>query len=177
MSSSIPEAVEQVKDGAEQATAAYADPHEHRPLAGYSVLTAAFGTAFAGALVAAHRRGHELPERIETRDIVLMGLATHKLTRLIAKDRVTSFLRAPFTEYQDRAGHGEIEEKARGRGLQLAFGELIICPYCLAQWVAGAFALGTVAAPRLTRLLAAMWTAEALSDAAQLAYHAAEEKA
>lgn len=177
MSSSIPDAIEQAKDKAEQVTAGYADPHRHRPLTGYSVLTAAFGTAFVGSLVAAHQRGHELPERIETRDIVLMGVATHKLTRLIAKDRVTSFLRAPFTEYQDRAGHGELEEKARGRGLRLAFGELIICPYCLGQWVAGGFAVGAVGAPRLTRLLAAMWTAEAISDAAQLAYAAAEKKA
>ena len=110
-------------------------------------------------------------------DIALMGMATHKVTRLLAKDRVTSFLRAPFTEYQDRAGHGELEEKARGRGMQLAAGELLICPYCLAQWVVGAFAVGMVAAPRMTRLLTAMWTAEAISDFAQLAYHAAEEKA
>jgi hypothetical protein len=177
MSASTPEAVEQAMKQAEHATAGYADPHLHRPLAGYTILTAAFGTAFIGSLVAARKRGHELPERIETRDIVLMGLATHKVTRLLAKDRVTSFLRAPFTEYQDRAGHGELEEKARGRGVRLAFGELIICPYCLAQWVTGGFAVGAVAAPRLTRLLAAMWTAEAISDVAQLAYHAAEEKA
>ena len=154
----------------------YAPEHEHRPLAGYVVLSAAFAATFGGALAAAHRHAGELPERVETRDIVLIGLATHKVTRLLAKDRVTSFLRAPFAEYQDRAGHGEVEEKARGRGLRLATGELLICPYCLAQWVAGGFAVGMVAAPRLTRLLAAMWTAEAVSDFAQLAYHAAEER-
>jgi hypothetical protein len=155
----------------------YAPAHQHRPLGGYLVLSAAFGATFGGSLAAAHRHAGELPERVETRDIVLMGVATHKLTRLLAKDRVTSFLRAPFAEYQDRAGHGELEEKARGRGLRLATGELLICPYCLAQWVAGGFAVGMVAAPRLTRLLAAMWTAEAISDFAQLAYHAAEERA
>ena len=155
----------------------YAPEHEHRPLAGYVVLSAAFATSFAGALTAAHRHAGELPERVEISDIVLTGIATHKVTRLLAKDRVTSFLRAPFAEYQDRAGHGEVEEKARGRGLRLATGELLICPYCLAQWVAGGFAVGMVAAPRLTRLLAAMWTAEAISDFTQLAYHAAEERA
>ena len=177
MSPSISDPAEHVAEQAQQLTEGYADPHEHRPLAGYTAISAAFTAAFAGSLVAVRRRGHELPERIETRDIVLMGLATHKLTRLLGKDRVTSFLRAPFTEYQDRAGHGELEERARGRGLRLAVGELLVCPYCLAQWVAGGFAVGTVAAPRLTRLLAAMWTAEAISDAAQLAYHAAEQKA
>ena len=155
----------------------YAPEHEHRPLAAYAVLSAAFATAFGGSLTAAHRHAGALPDRVETRDIVLLGIATHKVTRLLAKDRVTSFLRAPFAEYQDRAGHGELEEKARGRGLRLATGELLICPYCLAQWVVGGFTVGMVAAPRLTRLLAAMWTAEAISDFAQLAYHAAEERA
>lgn len=155
----------------------YAPEHEHRPLAAYAGLSAAFAASFGGALLAAHRSAGTLPERVAVTDIVLMGVATHKVTRLLAKDRVTSFLRAPFAEYQDRAGHGELEEKARGRGLRLATGELLICPYCLAQWVVGGFTVGTVAAPRLTRLLTAMWTAEAISDFAQLAYSAAEERA
>lgn len=150
--------------------------HEHRPLAGYAVLTAAFGTAFAGSLLAARARGKELPGRIGAGDVVLVGVATHKVSRLLAKDRVTSFLRAPFTEYQESSGHGEVEERARGQGLRKAIGELVICPYCLGQWVAGGFAVGLVTAPRLTRLLAAMWTAEAIGDAAQLAYSAAEDK-
>ena len=171
------EKVAEVEHGLADAAEGYAPDHEHRPLAAYAVLSAAFGASFAGSLVAAQRHAGGLPARVETRDIVLMGVATHKVTRLLAKDRVTSFLRAPFAEYQDRAGHGELEEKARGRGLRLATGELIICPYCLAQWVVGGFAVGIVAAPRLTRLLAAMWTAEAISDFAQLAYHAAEERA
>jgi hypothetical protein len=172
--------IEQIPDGAAQAlpdvAGGYAPEHEHRPLTGYLVLSAAFAATFGGSLAGAHRHAGELPERIETRDVVLIGIATHKVTRLLAKDRVTSFLRAPFAQYQDRAGHGEVEEKARGRGLRLATGELLICPYCLAQWVVGGFAVGMVAAPRLTRLLAGMWTAEAISDFAQLAYHAAEER-
>lgn len=64
----------------------------------------------------------------------------------------------------------------RGRGLRYAIGELLVCPYCIAQWVAGASALGYVFAPRLTRLLAAMWTMHAIGDAAQLAYSAAEKR-
>lgn len=159
----------------EQVVEGYAQ-HEHRPLGGYAVLTGSFGAAFAGSLIAARARGHELPERVGAGDVVLMGVATHKLSRLLAKDKVTSFLRAPFTEFQEATGHGELEEKARGRGLRLATGELVVCPYCLAQWVAGGFAVGLVAAPRMTRLLAAMWTAQAIGDAAQLAYSAAEQK-
>lgn len=152
----------------------YAAADDHRPLAGYGVLTGAFGVLFAGALLAAQRSGRELPERIGVQDLVLGGIATHKLSRLITKDKVTSAFRAPFTRFHEKAGHGEVEEAARGRGLRYALGELLVCPYCIAQWVAGAFTLGFAFAPRLTRLLAGMWTVHAIADAAQLAYSAAE---
>jgi hypothetical protein len=151
------------------------DADGHRPLAGYAVLSGGFIAAFTAALVEAQRAG-KLPERLDARDIVLAGVATHKLARLIAKDKVTSFVRAPFTRYQESSGHGEIEEAARGHGLRLATGELLICPYCLAQWIAGAFAIGFVRAPRVTRLLAGMWTIHTIADALQLAYVAAESR-
>jgi hypothetical protein len=154
----------------------YTSPAEvYRPLGGYAILTALFGAAFGASLLEARRSGRTLPS-LGAGDIVLTGLATHKLSRLLTKDKVTSFLRAPFTEYQEGAGHGELEEKARGRGLRLATGELLVCPYCIAQWVAGGFVAGQVFAPRVTRLLTAMWTAQAVADAAQLAYSAAEQR-
>jgi Protein of unknown function (DUF1360) len=155
----------------------YAPPGEHRPLGGYAVLTAAFGAALGGSLLAAEKTGHALPERLSVQDVVLAGVATHKVSRLLAKDKVTSAVRAPFTRFQQKAGHGELDEQARGRGLRYATGELLVCPYCVAQWVAGAFTVGHVFAPRVTRLLAAMWTAHAVADAAQLAYGAAERRA
>lgn len=163
-----------VRDSAAEAFSGYA--HEHRPLRAYGVLTGTFAAAFTGALLAAVRSGRPLPARIGIGDVVLMGVATHKVSRLVAKDRVTSFIRAPFTEYQEASGQGEVEEKARGAGMHLALGELLICPYCLAQWVAAAFGCGLVAAPRLTRLVAGIYTAETVSDFLQLAYHGLEER-
>jgi hypothetical protein len=150
----------------------YAEASEHRPLGGYAVLSATLATGFAAALA-----GSELPERIGAQDVLLAGVATHKLSRLLAKDKVTSFIRAPFTEFQEPAGKGELEEKPRGKGLRLATGELLVCPYCVAQWISAGFAVGYVRAPRLTRLLAGMWTMYAISDGLQLAYLAAEERA
>jgi hypothetical protein len=149
----------------------YAEAAEHRPLAGYAVLSAALAGAFGAALA-----GRELPDRIALRDVVLAGVATHKLSRLLAKDKVTSFLRAPFTEFQEPAGKGELEESPRGTGLRLATGELLVCPYCVAQWISAGFAVGYVRAPRLTRLISAMYTAYAISDALQFAYLAADQK-
>ena len=164
----------EVGDTAAEAFSGYA--HEHRPLRAYGVLTGTFGAAFAAALSGAVGSGRPLPARMGLGDILLMGVATHKLSRLLAKDKVTSFIRAPFTEYQEASGHGEVEEKARGTGMRLALGELLICPYCLAQWVAAALGCGLVAAPRLTRLVAGIYTAETVSDFLQLAYHGLEER-
>lgn len=155
-------------------TAGYS-PHEHRPLASYSVLTAIFGTAFTGGLIAAHRNRGELPASYSALDVVTVGVATHKVSRLITKDKVTAFARAPFTRFQETAGHGELEEEPRGDGLRYAVGELLVCPYCIAQWVVGAFGVGMVAAPRFTRLMAFMYTAQATSDFLQLAYVRGEQ--
>ncbi|MGH2943252.1 MAG: DUF1360 domain-containing protein [Solirubrobacteraceae bacterium] len=154
----------------------YAPPDADRPLAAYSLLTSIFSASFVAALVAAHRAGRELPQDISAKDVILTGVATHKLSRLIARDKVTSFARAPFTRFEQATGHAEVDEAPRGSGLQLAIGELLVCPYCLAQWIAAAFTVGHITAPRLTRLLAAMWTAHAIADAAQLAYSAAERR-
>jgi len=150
---------------------------EHRPLAGYAALTATFLTAVAGAAVLSRATGRGTPERIGAGDVVMMGVATHKLARLISKDRATAFLRAPFTAYQGASGQGEVEEEPRGEGARLALGELLVCPYCLGQWVSAGFAAGLVLAPRQTRLIAATYTAEAIADFLQLAYLAAEKRA
>jgi hypothetical protein len=152
----------------------YAD--EDRPLAAYGVLSTVFASALLASLAALDRSGR-LPERIETRDIVLVGMATHKLSRLITKDKVTSFIRAPFTRFQDASGRGEVEEKARGEGLQRAIGELVSCPYCIGQWIATGFGVGLALAPRSTRLVASIYAAETISDFLQIAYRAAEERA
>jgi hypothetical protein len=153
-------------------TAGYA-PGEQRPIASYAVLTGAFFVALGGALAAARASGREL-DRPSALDLAMHGLATQKVSRLIAKDKVTSFLRAPFTRYQESSGQGELEEAPRGAGVRYAVGELLVCPYCLAQWVAGGIAVGQVFAPRTTRFLSAMWAAQAIADGVQVAYSAGE---
>jgi hypothetical protein len=155
----------------------YSPPGEDRPLGGYLVLASVFQLLVLAAAVAFRRSNKELPERLGAGDLLLVSAATHKLSRLIGKDKVTSFVRAPFTEYQEPGGPGEVEEKARGTGLRKAVGELLICPYCLSLWIATAFAIGLVAAPRPTRLIAFVLTAVGVSDSLQFAYKAAEEKA
>jgi hypothetical protein len=146
-------------------------------LGAHAALTGTFLLAFGGSLMAARRAGKRPPERLGVWDAIAAGMATHKLSRLIAKDKVTSFARAPFVSSQEPSGQGEVSSEPRGRGLQFAIGELITCPYCLGQWVSAALGVGMVAAPRLTRLLTFVYTAETIADFLQLGYLAAEERA
>lgn len=160
---------------ARDAFESYAEPQERPPFRTYAALATVFNASFAGALMAA-KRSRRLPERIETRDVLLLGTASHKLSRLVAKDKVTAFLRAPFTEYKGRGGPAEVEERARGDGARRAIGELLICPYCLGLWASGAFHVGLLYAPRTTRVVASTLTALTVSDFLQIAYKAAEER-
>ena len=152
-----------------------AEPHERPPFRPYAALTAVFNAAFGGALVAAHRSSR-LPDKVATRDVLLIGTASHKLSRLVAKDKVTTFLRAPFTEYQGRGGPAEVEESSREGEVRGAIGELLICPYCLGLWSTGALHVGLLFAPRATRVVASTLTALTLSDFLQIAYKAAENR-
>ena len=151
------------------------EAHPDRPIASYTVLTGAFGGLCAGFALWMRRTGRHLPERVGAGDLALITLATHKLSRLIAKDRVTSALRHPFTRYQGEGGPGEVEEAARGSGLRRAIGELLICPYCLGMWISAAFTAGLAVAPRPTRWLASVFTALFGADVLQIAYKKLED--
>jgi hypothetical protein len=146
-----------------------------KPLAEYGVLIATFATVFSVGTAAARRQGR-LPERVAAADVVLGGIATQKLSRLVAKDKVTSAFRAPFTEVERAGPNAEVEERPAGRGVRYAVGELLVCPFCLAQWIAAGFALGLMYAPRVTRLVMAMNAMVAISDFLQVAYRAAENR-
>jgi hypothetical protein len=150
-------------------------PQQERPLGGYAVLIGFFGAVAGGFAAWFRASGRELPERMEARDLALVTVATHKASRLLAKDRVTSTVRAPFTRYEGEAGPSEVSEAARGRGLRRAIGELIVCPYCVGMWISAAFAAGLLVAPRFTRWFAAVLTALFGADVLQIAYSKAED--
>ncbi|MBV9338845.1 MAG: DUF1360 domain-containing protein [Solirubrobacterales bacterium] len=167
--------MDSLTEGARGAFESYAEPQDRPPFRTYAAMAAVFNAGFAGALLAAKRSGR-LPERVSIPDVILVGTASHKLSRLVAKDKITAFLRAPFTEYQGRGGPAEVEERARGEGVRRALGELLICPYCLGLWTSGAFHAGLLLAPRATRVVVSTLTALTLSDFLQIAYNAAEQR-
>jgi Protein of unknown function (DUF1360) len=141
-----------------------------RPLRGYVALASVYGISVGVAATVLRRRHVRVPERIPWADLALITVATHKGSRLLAKDSVTAVVRAPFTSYEEAAGEGEVNEEVIGQGLRHAVGELVTCPFCLSVWIATGLAIGFVASPRHVRLAASVLCAVTGSDFMQLAY-------
>jgi|SRR5581483_4286941 len=140
----------------------------------YATILAFYVTTVAILTGVASKTGR-LPKRFRLLDLALLGLASHKLSRILAKDRVTSILRAPFVNYIRSAGAGEVEEEPRGRGIQRGIGHLVSCPYCMAPWCATALAFGLIFQPRIARFFAGILGSVAASDFLHRAYLAAKE--
>jgi hypothetical protein len=149
-----------------------------RPLGGYVAVLGVYGTVVTLTAVIAAATGRRLPERWRIEDLVTVTLGTHKLSRSLSKDAVTSPLRAPFAQYAGAGGPAEVREETRHSSqLRHSVGELLTCPFCLDMWVATGFVIGLIFAPRLTRLIAGSFTALAGADFLQLAYAMAQQSA
>ena len=127
---------------------------ETRPLPEYAALTGAYAAALGGFLLLANRR---LPERIGFGDLVRIGLSSYKIGRLVAKDEVTSWVRAPVTEDEEAT-------EPKPQGPARALGELVTCPYCVGAWTAAGLACALVLRPRETRLVTTVFSAQAVAD-------------
>jgi hypothetical protein len=54
-------------------------------------------------------------------------------------------------------------------------GELLVCPYCVALWIASGLTGTLIVAPRLARWVSFTLTALTISDFLQVAYRKAED--
>ena len=144
---------------------------EERTLAGDLGALGVYVGLVSAAAAAVRASGRELPERIPVGDALLLTVATFRLARRIAKDPVTAPIRAPFVRFEGASGHAEVAEEVREHGgIKHAVGELLTCPFCLAQWVGTGFVFGYVTAPKATRLAALTMTMIAGSDVLQFLY-------
>ena len=150
---------------------------EEQRLYSYATLMGLFNLIFAVFLLFVKGTGRNIPEQVDTKDLALLGVATHKLSLIGAQDAVTSPLRAPFTELQEKESPKHVDEKPRGRGLRRSVGELLTCQFCLGMWVASFFTYGLVLAPRVTRLIATIFTVVTISDHLHQTYKALTKRA
>lgn len=90
-------------------------------------------------------------------EIACLGLASHDIARILARDRIAVFLRAPFAS-------GEAAQEPRGQGIRRAVGELLTCPHCLSTWIAAALSAGFVHYPRRARFIGAVFAGHAIAN-------------
>jgi hypothetical protein len=94
----------------------------------YAALSAGYGALTGALLVAARARD---AEPIRPAELPVMGLATFALAKLVAKEKVDSWVREPFLE--ERA---DGERRPKGRRMRYAVGELVSCTRCVGSWSA-----------------------------------------
>ncbi|CAL9366053.1 hypothetical protein SUDANB15_00752 [Streptomyces sp. enrichment culture] len=147
------------------------------PPGGYAALATTFAAGVGLSAVVVRLRGVRLPGTVPPWDLVLPATATLKGSRPPSKDRITSFLRAPFTRRERGAGAGEVMDASRRNGARRAVGDLVTCPSCTSAWVTGGLVGHHACAPRAARLLCAGLTAVTAADRLQYAWSRTEQSA
>ena len=108
-------------------------------------------TTFATRVV---KREHDLA--LKPFDLLLLGLSSFRIGRMIAFEGVAAPLREPFTTTRpDASGAGQTVV-ASGQGVRFVLGELVSCPICIGTWTAAGLVYGLHLLPRPTRLLLAI---------------------
>jgi hypothetical protein len=145
--------------------------------ASYGPLLAGYAAA-TGTLAYVARRHARIPvPRPEPTDVLLLGLGTFKLSRLVTKEKVLQPMREPFVEDAQPGEGAEVNSKPGGAGIRRAIGELLTCPFCISVWIATILVAAFAIAPRGARLVTAGLSAVAVADAAQYAYTSLHGKA
>lgn len=141
------------------------------PYESYATIMAAFGglLAVAGAVGKALDRD---PRCNTWLDFALLSAASFKAARTLARDQVTSPLRAPFVEGE---ADSENERPVQG-GMQQALGELVTCTRCIGTWTAAGLATTQVIAPRFGRMLTLALGTAGINDFLQTAFVALNHK-
>jgi hypothetical protein len=142
-------------------------PNDDVPLAGYTAAMLTYAAGLGLVLFGVARKTRWQPSIL---DVAMLGVATHKLSRIVTKDFVTAPLRAPFTQRQGKEGAGEVHDEPRGGELQTSIGYLLTCPYCVGPWLATGLSALLAWRPAPTRFVLRMLTAVAISDFLHLAY-------
>ena len=121
---------------------------------------------FVGILASFATRLVRLDRDVELRpfDLLLLGLSSFRIGRMIAFEGVAEPLREPFTQVQpDASGAGQTVVAA-GHGTRRVIGELLTCPVCVGTWVAAGLVYGLHLLPRPTRLLLAIMSTTGVAE-------------
>ena len=122
----------------------------------YAALSAMYA-ALAGAVLLAARDHGEEP--LHPAEIVPLGVATFALSKLIAKEKVETWMREPFLEELPSG-----ERRPKGRRLRYAVGELLSCTRCMGAWTSLGLVGLRLKRPREARVVTTLLGSTAVND-------------
>jgi hypothetical protein len=130
----------------------------------YAVFLLTYLAAWSLFLVAIHLMGRGWPQQVSGIDLLLLSLATFRLTAIVTEEKVARSLRAPFCEFivVNRPDGTEVEEEVpAGRGLRRVAGEMILCPWCAGVWIATLLLFFWILLPGVSRAVLLAFSAAA----------------
>lgn len=122
----------------------------------YAALNAVFGALLGGVILAARSKDSE---PLSTRDLAVSGAATFALSKVIARERIGTWVRDPFVE-EDPAGG----RRPRGRRMRHAVGELVTCTRCVGAWSALGLVGLRLTSPSTGRVVNEVLAVSAMND-------------
>ena len=123
----------------------------------YAALNAVWAALLAALVVASRERGLKR-DPIAGRELVPISAATFALAKVIAREKIGSWVREPFVE--DRGGR----RQPRGRRIRRAVGELVTCTRCVGAWSALGIVGLRLTSPPAGRVVTNVLAASAAND-------------
>lgn len=129
----------------------------------YAILEGVFAAGLGGVIALTRRRERDGSPGIPREELPLLALATFALADVVAKEKVSTWLREPFV----RESSEHKAEGPEGTGLRHAVGELLICTRCMGTWSAlGLVGLRT-ASPSAGRVVTGVLALTGVNDVLQ----------
>ena len=122
----------------------------------YAALNAVFGALLAGVVIATRERTRD-GDPLTPRDLAVTGAATFALSKVIARERIGTWVREPFVEEEDG-------KRPRGRGIRHAVGELLTCTRCVGAWSALGLVGLRLSSPATGRVVNDVLAVSAMND-------------
>ena len=138
----------------------------------YAVLEAVFASGLIGVAALTRRRERDGRPAIPRRDLPVLALATFALADVLAKEKVSTWLREPFVH--EGADHKPVAPE--GEGMRHAVGELLTCTRCVGTWSALALVGLRTASPSAGRATASILALAGVNDVMQSGFRLLAER-
>jgi hypothetical protein len=129
----------------------------------YAALSAGYG-ALLGAVVLGARQRPEGGWDGLREEIPSLALATFAFSKLVAKEKVETWVRDPFVEETPQG------RRPKGTRLRYAVGELLSCTRCVGAWSSLGLVALRVTRPREAKVVTAVLATSAVNDFLQAGF-------